>query len=246
MSTSLRQTPILKYYFGLSFLAIFLVGVLSIYPPLTVEGLAWRKPLIGSIYILICLLGISAIFFPNQCSQALSLSTRGTGKRSTVKGAGLHGTSPNTKGHHPDCDNFSSHVFELGNRTFCTACAGLLAGALASIVGTALYFFDGLNVERGGLLLVWLGLLGVGAGLVQYKARKAVIRFSLNMSFVLGTFLVLIGIDKVAQNVFADMFLVLLALFWLYTRILISQWDHKRICSTCNVGDCEFRDSLRD
>jgi hypothetical protein len=246
MSTNLRQAPILKYYVGLSFIAIFLVGILSIYPPLTVESCAWRKPLIGSIFGLICLLGVAAVFFPNQCSQALSLSTRGTGKRSAVKGAGLHGTSPNTKGHHPDCENFSPHVFELDSRTFCTACAGLLAGALASIVGTALYFFDGLNVESNAPLLVWLGLLGVGAGLFQYKARRAAIRFSLNMSFVLGTFLVLMGIDEGAQNVFADMFLVLLTLFWLYTRILISQWDHKRICSTCNVGDCELGDSLRD
>ena len=246
MFNSLRQTPTLKYYIGLSFLAIFLVWILSIYPPLTLETLTWRKPLIGSIYSLICLLGISAVFFPNQCSQALSLSTRGKDNRSAAKGAALHGTSPNTKGHHPDCENFSPHVFQLGSRTLCTACAGLLAGALASIVGTTFYFFDGLNVESSGLLLVWLGLLSVGAGLFQYKARKAAIRFSLNMSFVLGTFLVLMGIDKVAQNVFADMFLVLLALFWLYTRILISQWDHTRICSTCNVGDCEFRDSLRD
>jgi len=246
MSNSLSQTQTLKYFIGLSFFAIFLVWVLSIYPPLTRENFAWRKPLIGSTYSLICLLGITAVFFPNQCSQALSLSTRGKGKRSAVKGAVLHGASPNTKGHHPDCESFSSHVFELGNRTFCTACAGLLTVGLASIVGTALFFFEGLNVENSGSLLVWLGLLGVGAGLFQYKARKAAIRFSLNMFFVLGTSFVLMGIDKVAQNVFADMFLVLLALFWLYTRILISQWDHTRICSRCNVGDCEFGDCHKD
>ena len=246
MFNGLRQTPTLKYYVGLSFLAIFLVGILSVYPPLPLETLTWRKPLIGSIYSLICLLGISAVFFPNWCSQVLSLPARGTGKRSAAKGAGLHGTSPNTKGHHPDCENFSPHVFQLGSRTLCTACAGLLTGGLVSIIGTSLYFFDGLNIKSSGPLLAWLGLLGVGAGLFQYKARKAAVRFSLNMSFVLGTFLVLMGIDKVAQNVFADMFLVLLALFWLHTRISISQWDHKRICSTCSVGDCEFGDCRKD
>jgi len=59
--------------------------------------------------------------------------------------------------------------------------------------------------------------------------------------FVFGAFLVLVGIDALAENLFVDLFLTVLISFWILTRIQLSQWDHSRICrdckSPCGIGD---------
>lgn len=240
MSKGILQTPVMVYLIGLSLFGLFLAGLLSIYPPVAHEDFVWRKPLIGLVFSLICILGILAVFFPKQCSGIFDFVTKGKQEHSTVGNFASHGTSSAMKGHHPDCENFSSHVFHMGNRTFCTACTGLLLGGFTSLVGTVLYFFGDWQIEQGSLLVVLIGLPGVGFGLFQFKARRTAIRLSLNTFFILGTFLVLVGVDKLAQNVFADIFVVLLAIFWLLTRIMLSQWDHKRICYFCNVTTCEL------
>lgn len=240
MSKSIHFTPVLTYFICLSFFGLFLVGTLSVYPPTTQGNFLWRKPLIGSVFSLICILGIFAAVFPKQCSRLFDFVTRGKWGRSSIDVFASHGIPSTTRGHHPDCKNFFPHVFRIGNRTFCTACTGLLLGGLATLVGTILYFFGEWTITLNSSLLVWVGLLGIGLGLFQFKARRTAIRLSLNTFFVWGTFLVLVGVDKLVQDVFADMFLVLLAVFWLYTRILLSEWDHRRICYMCNASSCEF------
>lgn len=242
MCKSILRTPDLTYLIGLSFFGLFIAGMISIYPPMTHESFVWRKPFIGSVFSLICVLGILAVFFPKQCSGQLDVLASGKRERSTLDKFPSHGTSPTMKGHHPDCEGFSAHVFHIGNRTFCTACTGLLLGGLAALAGTALYFFGEWHIISNSLLLVWIGVAGVGLGLFQFKVKVTAIRLSLNTFFVLGTFLILVGADELAQNAFADMFLVLLAIFWLFTRIMLSQWDHRRICYTCRVDHCEFTD----
>lgn len=216
------------------------MGMLSVYPPMKHESFVWRKPLIGLAFSVICILGVLAVFFPKQCSGMFDFLAKGKRKHSTADRFASHGTSSVMKGHHRDCENFSLHVFRISNRTFCTACTGLLLGGLTALVGSVLYFFGDWQIELNSLLVVWTGLLGVGFGLFQFKAGRTTIRLSLNTFFVLGNFLVLIGIDKLVQNVFADVFLVLLTIFWLFTRILLSQLDHKRTCYICKVATCEL------
>jgi hypothetical protein len=245
MSKSILRTPALTYLVGLSLFGLFLAGMLSIYPPMTPESFVWRRPLIGSVFSLICILGILAVFFPKQCSGMFDAATRGKREPSALDGFPSHGASPAMKGHHPDCEGFSPHVFRIGNRTFCTACTGLLLGGLAALAGTVMYFFGEWNIISNSSLLVWIGVVGVGLGLFQFKVKATAIRLSLNAFFVLGTFLILVGADELAQNVFADMFLVLLAIFWLFTRIVLSQWDHRRICHTCRVDHCELADERK-
>jgi len=245
MSKSILRTPALTYLVGLSFFGLFLAGMLSIYPPMTRESFVWRKPLIGSVFSLICILGILAVFFPKQCSGISDAVTKGKRERSTLDKLLSHGTSPTMKGHHLDCDNFSAHVFRIGNRTLCTACTGLLLGGLAALAGTIMYFFGEWDIVLSSSLLVWIGVAGVGLGLFQFKVKTTAIRLALNTFFVLGTFLILVGADELAQNVFADMFLVLLAVFWLFTRIVLSQWDHRRICYACRVDHCELVDERK-
>jgi hypothetical protein len=65
------------------------------------------------------------------------------------------------------------------------------------------------------------------------------------MVFVLGAFMVLVGIDAVVESLFADLLLLAFIVFWIFTRILLSQWDHWRICGNCKsqcVASVEKRD----
>jgi len=230
----------ITYLILVSFLGLFLAGMLTVYPPRVQENLLWRKQLIGSIFGLICVFGILAVFFPTQCSRVFDFGKKKPSHSYLGKFAS-HRTSSTLQGHHPDCENFSAHVFRIGDKTFCAACTGLLLGGLSALVGTLLHFFSNWRVEQSSSLIVWMGVLGVGFGLFQFKFRSFV-RLVLNIFFVLGTFFILIGFDKLVHSVTVDLFLVALTLFWLFTRISLSQWDHERICYACKVATCEFAD----
>jgi len=239
----LYRNFILMFLTGVSFFGLFLVGVLALNPPTMKDSFAWRKPLVGSLFGSICIFGIMAVFFPRQCS-AIFDSSKKENHEHTDKGRFLfHGTLAMARGHHPDCEKFSDHVFQIKGRRFCAACAGLLLGGLASLVGAFLYFFGGWHIEQTTFQVVLVGLLGVIGGLIQFKVKTNFVRLFLNTIFVLGAFFLLIGIDELAQNVFADLFLVVLVVFWLFTRISLSQWNNWRICYTCNAVSCEFRKS---
>lgn len=69
-----------------------------------------------------------------------------------------------------------------------------------------------------------LGVFGVILGLVQSLAldTSAWARFAIAAVFVIGTGLMLIATDVVTSSLMADLFVVLLAIFWLLSRILLS------------------------
>jgi ABC-type multidrug transport system fused ATPase/permease subunit len=245
MPQNLSRSSGITYLIILSFFGLFLAGMLTVYPPRMLENLLWRKPLIGSIFGLICVFGILAVFFPTQCSRVFDFGKEEKPSRFYLGKFASHGTSSTLQGHHPNCENFAAHVFRIGDRTFCVACTGLLLGGFSALVGTLLYFFSNWSVEPSSSLMVWAGVLGVGFGLFQFKFRSFV-RLFLNIFFVLGTFFILTGVDKLVQSVTVDLFLVALTLFWLFTRISLSQWDHERICYTCKVATCEFADRKKE
>jgi len=237
MSQNLLRNPAEMFLVGLSFFGLFLTVMLAFNPPIVRESFLLRKPVIGSIFGLICILGILAALFPKQCSAVLEERSG----RPNADNFASHRTSSTLRGHHPDCEGFSAHVFRVMNRTFCTACTGLFLGGLVSLFGTALYFFADLHFEQNSLLVVLGGVLGVGFGLFQFKVKRSFVRLFLNTYFVSGAFLILVGADELTQSVFVDLFLVSLSVLWLFTRISLSQWDHRRICYTCKQQTCRFR-----
>ena len=233
MSQSMLRNRPLMFLLCVSLFGVLLSALLAVFPPVLYEDFVWRKLVVGFIFGLICGLGILATLFPKQCTKVLSLRR---GKRHVV-----HGHFSEVGGHHPNCNSFSPHVFQVGNRRFCVACTGLSVGGLLALVGTFLHFFADWHVEQDIVLVVLAGLLGVSLGLFQFRVRRRLIRILLNAFFVMGSFLVLIGVDGLTQSLFADLFLVALIVFWLFTRISVSQWDHERICYACGVAVCEFR-----
>ncbi len=250
MQTSFSQRFFLSFLVAVSLFGLFLAVFLSGFPLSIQEDFKWRKPLVGFVFGLTCFLGMIAVFFPSHCSaifHATSMENRSHAvskkkkaafqKTSTVLGFRI------IHGHHPDCESFRAHEFQIGKKTFCTACMGLLSGAFASIFGVAAYFFLGWNIEESGFLFLLLGVSGVGLGLLQYvffDIQWRLVRLLLNALFVFGAFLVLVGIDVIVGSLLLDFFIILLSIFWLYTRILLSKHIHNKICTTCN-----FKSSCR-
>ena len=193
--------------------------------------------MIGSIFSIFCVLGIIAVILPNTCGNILG-NTRGTKDSDSNKNENIE--SPVLVGHHPTCGKFSAHTFVLRNRTFCAACIGLLIGGVAALIVSFFYFFGGIQFTGYSMLLVLGGSLGVGTGLFQFKFRSFA-RLFINVIFVFGALLILIGIDMTVYSLFFDFFVICLIVFWLFTRISLSELDHKIICSSCGTENCKVR-----
>jgi len=236
---------ILTFFLGVSLFGLGIAVTLALYPLPVLEDLPLRKPLIGSIFGIICVFGMLAVIFPRSCSRIIGF------KREKQRAPHVFYTAGNSKGkkltmrgHHPECKNFSAHVIQISGKTFCAGCAGLLLGGLAASVGTLLYFFGNLHVGQNSLLLLLIGATGVVLALLQFSLFNipwSSVRWFLNAFFAFGAFLILVGIDAITQSIFVDLFLVVLIIFWLFTRMTLSRWDHERICNLCKVKTCEFR-----
>jgi len=230
----------IKYQLLVSIAGLLLLVALTVFPPTVTGDLSWRKPVIGSIFSSICVLGILAVFSPNRCLRIFNIGK----KKKTVglDSAKLvsHGTSNVLQGHHPTCGNYDAHIFRIRGKIFCAACVGLLIGGLLALAGAAVYFFGDWRLAEHSSLMVLLGIVGVSFGLFQFKFKNF-IRLSVNTIFVLGTLLILIGIDELVHSLIFDLFVVSLIIFWLFTRISLSQWDHERICSDCEIENCRIR-----
>jgi hypothetical protein len=230
----------MKYQLLISFLGLFLIAALALFPPTVTGDHSWRKPVIGSIFGSICVLGIIAVFLPNKCLRILDIGKKNRTVDSDSAKLASHGTSDALQGHHPTCGKYDAHIFRIKNKIFCAACAGLLLGGLLALAAAAVYFFADWRVAEHSSLMVLLGIVGVNLGLFQFKF-KSLVRLAVNTVFVLGTLLILVGIDELVHSLFFDLFVVSLIVFWLFTRISLSHWDHERICSDCEIEGCRIR-----
>jgi hypothetical protein len=230
------------FFLAFSFFGLILVAAFANSPPTTQDSASWRKPLVGAVFSLVCGLGILAGIFPSKCSGMFHFKPAKRGKLAQERAGSDQGT-PTFQGHHPDCGSFRAHVFRVGIRVFCAGCEGLILGAALSLLGAATYFFLRLSFELDYLLVFWGGFIGVSCGLLQYHLfnwGRNLVHLAVNTFFVFGVFLLLVGVDAITQNVTTDLYLIALSIFWLFTRILLSQQDHRRICTACSVEECEF------
>jgi len=240
----------LLFLVWVSFFGLILTVLLAVYPPNSKEDFVWRKPVVGSAFGVVCVLGILAVFFPNTCSRFFDIrkpeksQNRFLGFKRKVSIS--HSTSSTLHGHHPTCGHFSSHVFRIGGRMFCATCSGLLLGALIALAGIGMYFFGSWQMGQNAFLSVLVGAVGVVLGLLQSPLpilQKGVIRLFSSTFFVVGTFLILVSIEELAHNTSVDLFFVALSVLWLATRISLSQWDHERICSKCPLDSCGLQNT---
>ncbi len=241
MSQQRHIRPDIKYQLLVSFLGLLLLAVLTVFPPTVGGNLSWRKPVIGSIFSSICVIGILAVFSPNKCLRILDISKKKRTVGSDSSKLASHGTAYALQGHHPTCGNYDAHIFRIKDKIFCAACTGLLLGGLLALAGASVYFFSDWRIAEHSSLMVLMGIVGVSLGLFQFKFR-CLVRLSVNTVFVLGALFILVGIDELVHSLFFDLFVVSLIVFWLFTRISLSQWDHERICSDCTTEGCGIRE----
>ena len=114
-----------------------------------------------------------------------------------------------------------------------------MLGGLLAFVWASVYFFYDCHIAKYSSLMILLGVTATSIGLLQFKFRNFS-RLIANTIFVLGSLLILIGTDELIQSIFFDLFVICLIVFWLLTRITLSQWDHEMICSSCNVENCSY------
>lgn len=119
-----------------------------------------------------------------------------------------------------------------------------MAGAFCVFIGAALYFFVGCTIGQSAYpLFIVPGILGVLVSLLQFhmiNVQHTAVRLVINSFFVLGTFLILVGLDLLLNSFILDLLVILFSLLWLYTKISLSNWDHERICSLCGAS-CDLR-----
>lgn len=188
------------------------------------------KPLIGSLYAGLCILGISAIFFPRKCEESFIVRKQ----PKTVGNVDQTFLSKKLRfeGHHPDCEEFSANRIKIQRTVFCSACTGLFVGAIVALIGTLLYFFVGFDFIPVDSRVLVVGYVGLLLGLVQFKFRGYA-KLMANLFFVLGSFITLIAADLQARSLVIDLYVLGLIVFLLLTRILISEWNNTRTCVKC-------------
>ncbi len=197
----------------------------------------FSKPLIGSLYTGICIVGISAVFYPNKCEKAFMIRKQSGFREQDDRGV-LSGKM-NFRGHHPDCEAFSGNRTTILKVVLCAACTGMLFGAMVALIGTLFYFFAGFVILPANPMIFFVGYGGLLLGLVQFKFGGW-LKLTVNALFVLSSFIILVTADAIGKSFFVDLYVLGLILFLLLARILFSEWNNKRICSRCE--GCEWRD----
>jgi len=187
-----------------------------------------RRALVALAYGTVCVAGILAALFPVACSGFLGIQrSLAEDKGSLETGATRVYSLLLLHGHHPAGSDKRSHELWLRGKSYCATCYGLLTGAIASLTAIVAFALSGWADGHFAYTLYSVGvvvvILGLVAGLVlRIDART---RFALAAVFVLGTCIMLVATDVLTQNFIADVFVVLLAVFWLLSRISLS---HRR------------------
>jgi hypothetical protein len=212
---------------AVSIVGLALVNVLVLQPSLELSSPSVRHGLVGSLYSVICVFGIAAVFYPAKCMGLFQ-------KQSPLSQTGGASGSVRISGHHPDCQNFSGNRIRVNGREVCAACSGLLVGAIFALVGSALQFFIGLTIISTNVWLLALGEICMVLGLVQIKFAGYA-KIVVNVVFVVGSFVTLAGADVLGKSLLVDIYVLGLIGFLLWLRILLSEWNNRRICQMCQA-----------
>ena len=183
---------------------------------------------VWSIFAALLVLGAAATFFPRRCSRSIvNTEDLDPSRYTSISGVRL------IHGHHPLCGRFTGHELTVAGKSICAGCLGLLIGATSSLLLSAVYLMFNpvipLGVGMLGLTFVILGLLYIPV----LKNLPTGLRIAVNAIFVVGfalTLMVVVGVGNAEMAFITIGFFV----FWMYTRIQLSQWRHNIICDGCD------------
>jgi len=226
----LNQTKIVLSYLALSVVGAALLVVFVFMTPVpTCTMVVLEKIFVAGIFILSCVFGISFSLRPNWVRPFISK------KDDTVKNH-TDALQRSFRGHHPDCKTFEKHRMIYLDKTWCAGCLGLLIGCLLSIILMILYvvvpFQQPPIIAR---LLLFFGLLIIGLVYLEIiiGSRHSIIHVLSNGMLVLSFFFITTSIVELSGKVVYGFFTILLCILWLDTRIQLTRWQHRRLCSSC-------------
>jgi hypothetical protein len=208
-----------------SFLGLFILVAMYLWVPQSTTYYALQKPIILSLFIVICILGMFAAICPSKCKTLMKFQND---SKKTIN------DNVRFEGHHPDCGKFSSHTLNIYGKKYCPGCLGLLIGAFIAILGAMIYIFVGYPLIYGEISF-WIGFGTVFLVLllIIFLNLEKKLKFVSNMALVIGSFLILFGLDSVKGNLIMELYFLILAIFWILTRVMVSQTSHEIICRDC-------------
>jgi hypothetical protein len=230
----------------LSLLGLGLLPFLLLNPPPSFI-IPFKLQLIGTTFAVICILGILAGIFPTHCSRAGKKKTKASTEESPRDFPSANIGQIQKRGHHPTCDHYSGHVLRIHKRILCAGCTGLVSGAIIALIGTVLFFFGNARFISP-MFTFWLGWFFAAIGLGQHYIYRilhiehGVARYLVNVLFVVGPFFLLATLIQFTDSVILGTYLLVLILYWIFTRILMSRRSHKRICAECGATNCPLSD----
>jgi hypothetical protein len=227
-----RPEPSKFFLLFLVAIAVFglaLVPLLLIQPNLQADQVPFRRPLIGGLYGVVCIVGVVAVFYPSKCRMVFQKPN--VSKDSTKPSV----PAVQFSGHHPHCENFSANRITIRGSVFCAACSGLLIGAIVAMVGVALFSLGFFDLWTGSFWVLAAGEVLMFAGLAQIK-MQGYVKMTANALFVVGSGIVLVVGDLARQSLLVDFYVLGLIVFMLWFRILLSEWNNKGTCMAC--GRC--------
>jgi hypothetical protein len=100
------------------------------------------------------------------------------------------------------------------------------------MVGVVLFSLGFFDLGTGSLWVLATGEVLMLAGLAQIKMRGYV-KMAMNTLFVIGSCISLVAADLARQSLLVDAYVLGLIIFMLWFRILLSEWNNRRICMAC-------------
>lgn len=217
------------YYVALSGVGATLVVAVALLSPLPGPAAPVERSVVAVVFVGACVLGLSVAVRPAWYRRLRD-------GRSHGDGGGPPRPNRPTRGHHPTCVHFASHVLEIGGRTRCAGCTGLgLGAALAAVLMVAHAGLPyGLPLGTP-LAAVAIGLGLVAANFVEVAALRgsAPVHLASNVLLVLGFLLIVAGTLEATGNTAYGVLAVVVSVLMVDARIRLSGWRHAEVRKSC-------------
>ncbi len=227
----MKQTKTILYYIILSFVAAFLLIILTFFgSSKNIIGI-FDRLLISIIFIICCLLGISLAIYPNWYNKIRKSQNYNENKKQFIK------KKLKRKGHHPNCNNFQKHILKIKHKSYCAGCLGLAIGSLISILLMIFYIII-VNEQISQIfqLLVITGFIFISITYIEFVQphRNRIIHIISSVLLVVSFLIISISIFELTGNKIYGILSIVFSFLWLETRVQLSIWRHSYICNNCD------------
>ena len=230
----MKTTRYLNTYLILSIIGAVLIIILVLLNlSYNAEIEIFDKFLLSVLFTVVCLFGISFAIKPNWVNVLIEHDTPGD----------FHfqprSKSKKRRGHHPVCDEFKSHTIYIKGKTYCAGCTGLALGATVSIILILLYSivnFEIPNVIYFIFIIIGFSLILLNFIQIIYFHKNKKLHLLSNFFMVISFLLVVMAIFQLTGSIIFGILGIMISILWLDTRIILSKWNHERICEKCKYA----------